>query len=286
MPYTDEDRGCHGPVTTHPCGTVQQTSTLCSSRRSAKDATSAAGDKRIVTHAFMYWSALHANHFHRHGWQGRRQSTAAAGGVRGGVPSLASAALGRAWARNGQGRLESPIGMLLRRHACLGGICALLVARPIPLPPALALDTTALLASSAYEPDLPDGAAGLVPQLPATPHRVRRGPLRHAAASHDSTSARRGCSRAFDSGAIPPAPQVLDLQGWLSPPELDRLERILGRLEADTGYQLLVLTQDRARARAPDLRALLQWCAPRPFSRPAALSTRDEHSAQSLRSHP
>jgi len=54
---------------------------------------------------------------------------------------------------------------------------------------------------------------------------------------------------------------VLDLQGWLAPPALDRLERILGRLEEDTGYQLLVLTQDRARARAPDLRALLQWCA-------------------------
>jgi hypothetical protein len=63
--------------------------------------------------------------------------------------------------------------MLLRRDAVLGGICALLVASPAAVPQAPALDVaTALIASSAYEPDLPDGAAGLVTQLPATPRRV------------------------------------------------------------------------------------------------------------------
>eukprot|EP00962_Isochrysis_galbana_P015316 scaffold4394_cov113-Isochrysis_galbana.AAC.22 len=53
----------------------------------------------------------------------------------------------------------------------------------------------ALLASSAYEPDLPDGAAGLVTQLPATPRRVRRGSTR--------TPARRGCSRTPSPALIP-----------------------------------------------------------------------------------
>lgn len=66
MSYTDEDRGCNGPVTAHPCGPVEHTSTLCGSNRGTKDAASAAGDKRVVTHALMYWSDLHANHFHWH----------------------------------------------------------------------------------------------------------------------------------------------------------------------------------------------------------------------------
>jgi hypothetical protein len=45
---------------------MQQTSTLSSSRRGTKDAASAAGDKRIVTHALMDRSDLHANHFPWH----------------------------------------------------------------------------------------------------------------------------------------------------------------------------------------------------------------------------
>ena len=67
-----------------------------------------------------------------------------------------------------------------------------------------------------------------------------------------------------DGGAplvsLPAAPsRVLDLQGWLTPAEAARLERILGKLHEDTGFELLVVTQDRARARAPEPADLLRW---------------------------
>ena len=51
--------------------------------------------------------------------------------------------------------------------------------------------------------------------------------------------------------------RVLDLQGYLSPAEEARLERILTKLEDDTGWKLRVLTQSKATA--PELGPLLQW---------------------------
>ena len=106
--------------------------------------------------------------------------------------------------------------------ALVGSLCTLLVAQL----PAAALPLTGQystsLAAASFELELPDGASLVA--LPPTPTRV------------------------------------LDLQGWLAPRELERLERILAKLQADTGFQLLVVTQNRARARAPDRRSLLEWC--------------------------
>ena len=61
-----------------------------------------------------------------------------------------------------------------------------------------------------------------------------------------------------DGGAplvsLPAAPsRVLDLQGWLTPAEAARLERILGKLHEDTGFELLVVTHVREPA------DLLRW---------------------------
>lgn len=62
--------------------------------------------------------------------------------------------------------------------------------------------------------------------------------------------------RAPVTAAEPAAPgAVLDLQGYLPPSELERLERILAKLESDTGWRVRVLTQGRE---APELGPLLQ----------------------------
>tara|TARA_B110001452_G_scaffold263825_1_gene265852 strand:+ start:711 stop:1319 length:609 start_codon:yes stop_codon:yes gene_type:complete len=49
---------------------------------------------------------------------------------------------------------------------------------------------------------------------------------------------------------------VLDLQGYLPPSDLDRLDRILTKLEADTGFKVRVLTQSRETA--PEMGPVLQ----------------------------
>ena len=54
----------------------------------------------------------------------------------------------------------------------------------------------------------------------------------------------------------PPATVVQDRQGFLQLAEEQRLERILTKLEVDTGYKIRVLTQSKATA--PELGPLLQ----------------------------
>ena len=54
----------------------------------------------------------------------------------------------------------------------------------------------------------------------------------------------------------PPPSAVQDRQGYLEPAAEQRLERILAKLEADTGYKLRVLTQSKNTA--PELGPLLQ----------------------------
>ena len=54
----------------------------------------------------------------------------------------------------------------------------------------------------------------------------------------------------------PPLSAVQDRQGYLEPAAEQRLERILAKLEADTGYKLRVLTQSKSTA--PELGPLLQ----------------------------
>ena len=54
----------------------------------------------------------------------------------------------------------------------------------------------------------------------------------------------------------PPPSAVQDRQGYLEPAAEQRLERILAKLEADTGYKLRVLTQSKSTA--PELGPLLQ----------------------------
>ena len=61
--------------------------------------------------------------------------------------------------------------------------------------------------------------------------------------------------------ALAPSPatvqqRVQDRQGFLQPAEEQRLERILTKLEVDTGYKIRVLTQSKATA--PELGPLLQ----------------------------
>ena len=55
---------------------------------------------------------------------------------------------------------------------------------------------------------------------------------------------------------VPPPAAVQDRQGFLEPAAEQRLERILAKLEADTGYKIRVLTQSKNTA--PELGPLLQ----------------------------
>ena len=83
---------------------------------------------------------------------------------------------------------------------------------------------------------------------------------------HDGVMKRRSlmpvflasCSVRLPAVALvpPPATVVQDRQGFLQLAEEQRLERILTKLEVDTGYKIRVLTQSKATA--PELGPLLQ----------------------------
>ena len=65
------------------------------------------------------------------------------------------------------------------------------------------------------------------------------------------------CSGRLPAVALAPPPAaVQDRQGFLEPAAEERLERILAKLEADTGYKIRVLTQSKNTA--PELGPLLQ----------------------------
>ena len=65
------------------------------------------------------------------------------------------------------------------------------------------------------------------------------------------------CSVRLPAVALAPPPAaVQDRQGFLEPAAEQRLERILAKLEADTGYKIRVLTQSKNTA--PELGPLLQ----------------------------